>query len=61
MGGKIDGEKVIGLLLIFIGLFMYDKSRKEISKGEHRIAAMQELEAEALPTYNVGIKKKNLK
>lgn len=51
MGGVIDREKFLGVSLTFIGLFMYDRTRKEITKGEFKIAAMQELEAETLPSH----------
>ena len=45
-GGKIDREKIVGLVLTFIGLYVYDLNRKEVSKGEMKIATMQEQEAE---------------
>ena len=51
-GGKIDREKMVGLVLTFIGLYVYDINRKEISKGEMKIASMQEQEAvERLPLH----------
>ncbi len=51
-GGKIDREKIVGLVLTFIGLYAYDINRKEISKGEMKIASMQEQEAvERLPLH----------
>jgi solute carrier family 35 protein E1 len=51
-GGKIDSEKIIGVLLTFFGLYMYDLNSKEISNGERKIAAMQEQEVdETLPIH----------
>lgn len=51
IGGAIDNEKIVGVVLTLVGLYMYDQTKKEISKGEYKIAAMQELEAETLPTH----------
>jgi len=48
-GSRLRIGQVFGIILTFIGLYLYDGAKREVAKGEARVAAIQEQES-SLPT-----------